>query len=210
MPRLLASAVYELTPDQFRGDTKLAKDVLEDASGAAVTAYRAPTFIGTVSGRSIFLANWGFASVERFPDPSRSLRHAGARYPHRIRRSGASWARRPSPAGSLECARGGRAIPQLFPLASRVASARSMPPTRPSFYLHPWDSIPNSRGYLTRWQKWRHYVNLHKTERKLDLLLGAFKFGTLREVHAASGRAIVTRPDFTEPLVESALSGGGS
>ena len=42
-------------------------------------------------------------------------------------------------------------------------------------------------------------MNLDKTERKLDLLLAAFKFGTLREVHAASGTRR-HRPNPTFPI----------
>ena len=36
--------IYKLTPEEFRADTRRAKDCIEQAGGLAVTGYRAPSF----------------------------------------------------------------------------------------------------------------------------------------------------------------------
>ena len=40
----LHQKIYNQTPEEFRQDTKKAKDILEQASGHAVAGYRAPTY----------------------------------------------------------------------------------------------------------------------------------------------------------------------
>jgi polysaccharide deacetylase family protein (PEP-CTERM system associated) len=51
------------------------------------------------------------------------------------------------------------------------------------FYLHPWELDPGQpKVKLPRAKRFRHYHNLDKTERRLDALLGDFRFTTMREV----------------------------
>jgi hypothetical protein len=55
------------------------------------------------------------------------------------------------------------------------------------FYVHPWEVDPHqprlrASGAIGRW---RHCVNLHRTERKLDAMLRQFRFGTMSESIAA-------------------------
>ena len=45
------------------------------------------------------------------------------------------------------------------------------------FYIHPWEFDPEMPRYKLPLQKrFRHYVNLHKTEKKFKKLLKHFKF----------------------------------
>jgi polysaccharide deacetylase family protein (PEP-CTERM system associated) len=61
-----------------------------------------------------------------------------------------------------------------------------------NFYLHPWEIDPDQprlpAGALSRF---RHYRNLHDTERRLRRLLEDFQFGTISDVlqHATAGAA---------------------
>jgi polysaccharide deacetylase family protein (PEP-CTERM system associated) len=208
--------IYELTPAEFRDDTKLARDVLEDAAGTAVTAYRAPTF--SITARSEWaldiLGELGF-QIDSSVLPIHHDQYgmpAAQRYPHRIRRNGSElWEYPPTVAclgpWSVPVASGGsfRLIPlRLTQFCFRQVNAANQ---AVMFDLHPWELDPRQPRIPRRpWQNWWQYVNLHKTERKLDLLLGDFKFGTLRDVHAASGRALVTKPDLNEAFVEPAFS----
>ncbi|MBN1128978.1 MAG: DUF3473 domain-containing protein [Chitinispirillaceae bacterium] len=52
------------------------------------------------------------------------------------------------------------------------------------FYLHPWEIDPGQPRITTiPWfKRFRHYFNLHKTEKRLDRLLSDFEFRTVAEV----------------------------
>src|SRR5205085_9210199 len=51
------------------------------------------------------------------------------------------------------------------------------------FYVHPWELDPGQPRLPARLgARFRHYVNLTRTESKLDELLGRFRFGSLSEV----------------------------
>lgn len=51
------------------------------------------------------------------------------------------------------------------------------------FYLHPWELDPEQpRVKLPLTKRFRHYYNLHKTEKRLDQLLNEFQFSPVREV----------------------------
>jgi polysaccharide deacetylase family protein (PEP-CTERM system associated) len=52
------------------------------------------------------------------------------------------------------------------------------------FYMHPWEIDPDQpriNGLSSR-SKFRHYVNLNKTENKFKRLLGDFQFSTVRDL----------------------------
>jgi len=52
------------------------------------------------------------------------------------------------------------------------------------FYLHPWEmdaEQPRIQGAMIR-SRFRHYINLSKTEKKFKMLLGDFHFSPIREV----------------------------
>jgi polysaccharide deacetylase family protein (PEP-CTERM system associated) len=53
-----------------------------------------------------------------------------------------------------------------------------------TFYMHPWEIDPNQpriKGVSSR-SRFRHYVNLDKTESKFKRLLGDFQFSTIRQL----------------------------
>jgi hypothetical protein len=53
-------------------------------------------------------------------------------------------------------------------------------------YLHPWEvDLEQPRLSPGRMRAFRHYVNLHRTEDRLQRLCGDFRFGTVSEVFAA-------------------------
>jgi polysaccharide deacetylase family protein (PEP-CTERM system associated) len=79
---------------------------------------------------------------------------------------------------------GGGGYFRLLPYEyTKRAIARCNAAGRPAvFYLHPWELDPEQpRVKLPRSKSFRHYHNLDKTEKRLDALLGDFRFGTLRE-----------------------------
>jgi len=52
------------------------------------------------------------------------------------------------------------------------------------FYVHPWEIDPGQPRLRvgSRISRWRHYVNLEKTEQKLQRLLQSFRFGRMCDV----------------------------
>jgi len=187
--------VYELTPDQFREDLRDSKRAIEDASGVAVDAYRAPSF--SITQKSIWaldvLAEEGFrcdSSIfpilhDRYgiPDAKTTI--------HEIKtKSGSLWEFPPSVRnfGKLQVPISGGGYFRLFPTIFTIDSFRRLNKGGQPFmfYIHPWEVDPDQMRmpFASLSTKFRHYVNLSKTHRKLERLLQAFSFGTLSDVLA--------------------------
>jgi polysaccharide deacetylase family protein (PEP-CTERM system associated) len=84
---------------------------------------------------------------------------------------------------------GGGGYFRLLPGALSRAALRSIARERPlCFYLHPWEFDPAQPRVDAPWSKrWRHYLNLDRTLPRLEALLAALPFGTLREVLTEQG-----------------------
>lgn len=88
---------------------------------------------------------------------------------------------------------GGGGYLRLLPLAAvRAALAALERRGRAGcLYLHPWELDPDQpRVPAPPLARFRHYVGLARTEKKLDALLGRFRFASLREVLAAEGHPL--------------------
>jgi polysaccharide deacetylase family protein (PEP-CTERM system associated) len=184
--------VYEQSPDEFRADVRLARDVLTDITGTAVMAYRAPSF--SITRRSLWaleiLADEGFrydSSIfpvyhDRYGIPDAN------RLPHRIATRGGELLEFPATVArlwnvNLPIAGGGYF--RLMPLSwiARALGQVNRLGQPFVFYLHPWELDPDQPHVAgAGWTKWRHYVNLATTETKLDWLLRNFRFDRLDRV----------------------------
>lgn len=181
------------SPEQFRIDVGSAKRMLEDIGGVAVRGYRAPTFSigahnlwayevladeGYAYSSSVYPTkrdNYGMPSAPRFvfqPQANRGI----VEYPL----STVRLAKR-----NLPCAGGG--FFRLLPWAmSRAAIAHvnrrdNMPAI---FYFHPWEVDPGQPRVqgLSFKSRFRHYINLDKTEARLERLVQAFPWDRLDAV----------------------------
>jgi polysaccharide deacetylase family protein (PEP-CTERM system associated) len=182
--------VYTQTPEEFRRDIRRSKELLEGLSGAPVSGYRAPSFSitpetpwaidvlvdeGFTYDSSVFPTSfhdrYGFNGSSRFPFrydnglvevPLSTVRFGGKNIP---------------------AAGGGyfRLFPYLFfrHLAQRLnEEGRAL-----VFYLHPWELDPEQPRIPIRHDyRFRHYVNLCKTEQRLNRLMGDFAFVPLAEL----------------------------
>lgn len=180
--------IYTMGREAFAADVRRAKDAIEDAVGARIAGYRAPTC--SVVRDSLWaldiLAEAGFqydSSIfpihhDRYGIPD------APRFPHRRRLAGGgdlvefpmTTARI---AGiNLPFCGGGyfRLLPYpLIRAGLRRVNVRDAMPGM--VYLHPWEIDPGQPRLPVRGiTRFRHYVNLHETERKLDRLLGEFAF----------------------------------
>jgi polysaccharide deacetylase family protein (PEP-CTERM system associated) len=186
--------IYAQTRDSFQEDVRHARHALEDACGARVLGYRAPTF--SVVRRSLWalevLAAEGFvydSSIfpihhDRYGIPD------SPRFPHRVPLAGGGDLLE-FPITTLQflgcrlpfCG-GGYFRLAPYPLIRaglrRLHQRERMPAI---VYLHPWELDPEqprvSVGWLT---SFRHSVNISETAAKLDRLLGDFSFAPARAV----------------------------
>lgn len=189
--------IYELTPEQFARDLTRSCDVLEQAIGKKVTGYRAPSF--SVTCRSLWalpiLAEQGI-KIDSSIFPVMHDRYGIPTAPRFVHsRAADSWQLWEFPPSTTRLA--GRNLPvggggyfRLFPLSWTIGCLRTINSRygRPfMFYIHPWEVDPQQpRVHASNLiGRWRHRVNLHTTERKLDCLLREFRFGTVTESIAA-------------------------
>ncbi len=187
----------ELDADALAADLALSKAVLEDTAGVAVVGYRAPSF-------SIGKANeWAFDCIlragYRYSSSIYPIRHDhygvpdAPRFPYEPRSGlveipvttarmlGRNW-----PAG-------GGGYFRLMPyrasrwLIRRVNRAEGRPAI---FYFHPWELDPGQPRVagLDAKTRFRHYLNLERTEARLRRLLADFRWGRVDEVFLGEGR----------------------
>lgn len=171
------------SPEAFLADIHLAKAILEDLIGKPVVGYRAPSFsIGTTNPWAhdcIAEAGYGYSSSV-YP-----VRHDhygipdAPRFPYRLpnglleipittaRLAGRNW-----PAG------GGGYFRFLPYAVSRWQIRRvNQADRRPAiFYFHPWEVDPGQPrvAQASAKTRFRHYVNLDRTESRLARLLQDF------------------------------------
>lgn len=189
--------VAQQTPEAFRCDIERAKKTLEDAGGAAVRGYRAPTFSITAETWWAYelLIEEGFAySSSIYPVAHDLYGFPGApRGPFRPERD-SSFMEIPMSTTTVRgrvVQGGGGGYFRLLPygLSARIIRAINGADERPfMFYCHPWEidaGQPRQAGLPLR-SKLRHYTNLGRMEKKLDRLLGDFNWGRVDEVFCRS------------------------
>ena len=184
---LLHRRVFDLTPQEFREDTRRAKSVIEDVTGQRVAGYRAPSF--SVVKKSLWaleiLAEEGFqydSSVFPVDHPSYGIPDA-PRTPYFINTASGRILEFPMPTltiGSMRAPIGGGAYLRLLPYRYTRWAIRHLN-ERESFpvcvYIHPWEldpQQPRMGGSLSA--RVRHYFGLHGTEGKLRKLVRDVEF----------------------------------
>jgi polysaccharide deacetylase family protein (PEP-CTERM system associated) len=179
------------TEDAFFADVQLAKVILEDLSGADVRGYRAPSF--SIGKRNL----WAFDCLARA-----GYSYSSSVYPIKHDHYGMP----DSPRFAYEVRPGLTEIPittlrvlkrnlpssgggyfRLLPYAlSRWMLGRVNATDRESgvFYFHPWEidtEQPRVAGISSK-TRFRHYVNIHRMEGRLNRLLGDFKWGRMDQI----------------------------
>jgi len=193
--------VFTMTPDRFREDLARARAAIEDAGGARVVGYRAPSF--SIDARTpwahAILAEAGYA----YSSSVAPVAHDHYGWPEAPR-----FAFRPLPdaalielpvttarlAGRTLAAGGGgffRLLPYRFShwAIDRVNRAERQPAI---FYFHPWEIDPDQprvAGASIK-SRLRHYSRLSTMEGKLKRLLGNFSWGRVDAVAAGRARAL--------------------
>lgn len=185
------------TADEFRQDVKASKALLEDIGGVVVRGYRAPTF--SIGEQNLWafdvLAEEGYAysssiyPVKRdfygmpdaprfafFPRPGKAIEE----YPITTLRLG----QRNFPGGG-----GGffRLLPYALSRAA-IAHVNATDHLPCIFYFHPWEIDPQQPrpAGLPFKSRFRHYINLDRTEARLRRLVRDFAWDRMDRVFACN------------------------
>lgn len=193
--------VHSFTPDEFRADLKKAKALIEDAAGAEVIGYRAPSFsIGKANKWALdVLAEQGYrysSSVAPIQSDHYGWPEA-PRFPHRPV-AGSDMIEIPVTTVEymgrrMACGGGGffRLLPYGFSTwAIDRVNRRERQPTL--FYFHPWEIDPEQprvEGAPLK-SRIRHYTNLGVMQAKLEKLLKRFRYGRMDQVFLPETRQL--------------------
>lgn len=184
------------TPKEFLADIRLAKAILEDVSGATVAGYRAPSFSIGPSNPWAFecIANAGY----RYSSSIYPIRHDhygvpdAPRFAHEVRPGLLEVPITTMQAFRSNWPAGGGGYFRLLPYAlSRWSIARVNRVDRQSaiFYFHPWElDHAQPRIAASAKARFRHYLNLHRTEPRLRRLLRDFRWDRVDRVFLHGAR----------------------
>lgn len=184
--------IYKLTPEEFRDDTRHAKDCIEQAAGEPVYGYRAPSF--SVTARSAWaldvLADLGF----RYDSSVFPVRHDvygvpdAPRSPFIVNTSSGPMTEFPMTTfrvgngPNMPVAGGGYL--RIFPYAyTKFGVQRAWKEGLPVIsYIHPWEFDPEQPRLNGRFKsRLRHYTNLAKTEGRMRKLIRLGEFTSFRD-----------------------------
>ena len=186
--------VYKMTSEEFREDTRKAKAIIEDIIGKEISGYRAPSYSITENSKWALkiLAEEGF----KYDSSIFPIRHdrygfpAYSRFP-RMEETGPDKEILEIPMSTIKIFGenlpvGGGGYLRMYPLWFTHYAIRKLNEKEKRsaiVYVHPWELDPDQprlRGALL--SKFRHYINLEKTESRLESLLGAFKFRSIGDI----------------------------
>jgi len=223
--------VYSLSPDEFRADTRQAKRVIEDAAGAAVRGYRAPSWSITKSclWALDILAEEGFTyDSSIYPIHHDLYGVPGAkRFPY-THACGNGLELREFPPATLRLAGtnfpvAGGGYLRIFPSAFTEHAFRTFEKNyreRVVVYLHPWELDPDQpRIHGPLKSRLRHYTSLRRMENKLSAILSRHKFQRFSDVlggEVPEGRILpklagkTTNQEIAETVEIAAQPGRGS
>ena len=177
-------------PEVFRKDVRKARQILEDIIGKRVYGYRAPSFSITKNTKwavSVLIEEGYLYDSSIFPVVHDRYGMPDATPTIHLLRTeqGSIWEVPPSTVKlfgmRLPVAGGGYF--RLYPYTVlRTLLKRIEKSGHPLvMYLHPWELDPKQpKMEGTRLSKFRHYLNLHKTEHRLSSLLEDFRFNTIQ------------------------------
>ncbi len=186
--------VYRQTPEEFACDLEQSLQAINRVLGDfTVIGYRAPTF--SITEKSL----WALDILQKY-----GIKYDSSIFPVSIHDNyGISQANRFAsrlkedlwefPVSTLKLSKhnlpvAGGGYFRLFPLnVTRWAINRINNEGQPALiYLHPWEFDPEQPRFTnaSRLSRFRHYLNLEKTENRLRALLQEFKFDAIDKVFA--------------------------
>ncbi|NUU01800.1 XrtA system polysaccharide deacetylase [Herbaspirillum robiniae] len=182
------------TRAQFSDDIVRSKALLEDIGGQPVLGYRAPSF--SIGKQNMWALDALYEAGYRYSSSIYPVKHDHYGVPDAPR-----FAYRPNgPQGLLEVPvstvrfgdknypAGGGGFFRFFPyelsrwLLRRVNQRDGQPAI---FYFHPWELDPEQprQAGISAKTRFRHYVNLHRTEARIQALAADFKWDRMDRIY---------------------------
>lgn len=192
--------IYDTDPQEFRDDLRRSKIMLEDLTGKAVIGYRAPSFSITDDALCA-LSELGFVYDSSYFEVAKHDRYGKLSTPSKKSAEDclSVYGNRLFEIPMATVSVAGKHLPisgggyfRLLPFAVyRKLFARAETELGNCvFYIHPWECDPGQPRVrdIKASYRFRHYVNLNRTEKKLDKLLDCFNFTSVSRYLALSGR----------------------
>jgi polysaccharide deacetylase family protein (PEP-CTERM system associated) len=189
--------LHALNPASFREDLRKSKDALEQASGAPVVGYRAPTF--SLVGETAWAIDVLVESGMRYDSSIYPVRHDRYGVPAAPRAP--FWAKGVSHSilelppltlrvFGLNLPVGGGGYFRLFPLwlmrRGLAQAARQSLPAVAMLYFHPWEFEPDQPRLPLKWMaRFRTYAGIRRTRERLESIINASRF--TRGIDVAGG-----------------------
>jgi polysaccharide deacetylase family protein (PEP-CTERM system associated) len=213
--------LHTLKPSEFREDLIRSRDAIENAAGASVLGFRAPTF--SITEKSLWaleiLAEEGFhydSSIFPIHHDLYGMPDA-PRWPHRrpLPSGQMIWEIPPSTVrmGRMNIPFGGGGYLRLLPMSfTRWAIRRTHRRERQPIvvYFHPWELDPDQPRLTGSWRsRLRHYTGLDKTANRLEEILsrGSFQpmINLVRRLDTDSRSVADSMHDSRVPWFEGAI-----
>jgi len=192
--------IHEQTETEFAQDIRTAKALLEDIGGVEVKGYRAPSF--SIGKRTL----WAFDRIAqagyRYSSSVYPVRHDlygmpdAPRFAYRPRADLMEIPLTTAAVLNHNLPAAGGGYFRLLPYAVSRALIRRVNDVerRPGvFYFHPWEidpAQPRVAGVSVK-TRFRHYINLRRTEPRLRQLLRDFRWRTMEQVFLGAETARV-------------------
>lgn len=187
--------VTSLTPEEFHHDLSEAKKLLEDVSGQAIYGYRAPSYsftkendwvydvlqsLGHTYSSSVYPIKHDLYGIPDAPRDNYNPREGFTEIPLCVL----------NVMGRTTHVSGGGFF-RLYPyaLTKHFLQRYNDSQKRPAiFYLHPWEFDPDQPRIADAplKSKFRHYLNLNRTEQRYTQLLRDFEWGSMIDVFGDS------------------------
>jgi polysaccharide deacetylase family protein (PEP-CTERM system associated) len=191
------------TPEQFRQDVRRAKNILENLTGKPIIGYRAPSF--SITAQTLWalsiLVEEGHHYDSSIYDRFQRSEKAGVREgTYSIDTAGGRiWEVSPSTMNlcGIQLPVAGGGYFRFLPYAASKTFLRQLEKKGAQLvmYFHPWELDPEQPRMDGPWlSRFRHYINLHKTENRLLCLLEDFRFAPIREVFGPMTQCVVNEP----------------
>lgn len=195
--------IYTIGAERFRADIHRSKELLEDQCGVAVNGYRAPSY--SITNQSLWALDilveegfkydssifpvmhdtYGIPDAERFPHILNTGAGPLVEFPLTTLPLQLGWK-------NVQLPIAGGGYLRLFPVEllswgiKRINTLEQQPAV---LYFHPWEIDPEQprikeAGLKSRF---RHYVNLDKTEDKLRRLYSAIQFTSMHNLLSGLG-----------------------
>ena len=186
--------IYTQTTEQFREETRRSKNLLEDIIGQPILGYRAASY--SITAKSLWALDILIEAGFSYDSSIFPIRHDlyglpnARRFSHLVERESGSIYEYPLSTiriGGMNVPVGGGGYLRLFPYTLTkwaIGKLNKIDHQPAVVYVHPWELDPGQpRLNGKRLSRFRHYVNLHKTEGVLKSLLADFRFGAFSDLN---------------------------